>query len=157
MVAGLMNALGAPLHHSQVTDFTWFIPARVQLGSYGFFAMVMFGAIYYIVPRLVGIEFPSPKFIRSHFWLALLGILLTVVPLAIGGIVQGLELQNATIPFTEVVKATLPFLRVSTLGDVLIALGHICFLANLAGLVARFSRARATAAYAAATAEMLKC
>ncbi len=156
MVAGLMNALGAPLHHSQVTDFTWFIPARVQLGSYGFFAMVMFGAMYYIVPRLVGIEFPSPKFIRAHFWLALLGLLLTVVPLAIGGIVQGLELQNATIPFTEVVKATLPFLRVSTLGDVLIALGHICFLANLAGLVARFSRARATAAYAAATAGLFE-
>ena len=65
------------------------------LNSYGFFAMVMFGAIYYIVPQLMGTEFPSAKLVRAHFWAAAAGVLLLVVPLAAGGIVQGLRLQHA--------------------------------------------------------------
>ena len=48
----------------------------------------------------------------------------------------------------------MPFLRASTMGDLLMALGHLMFLANLAGLVIRFYRARAVSAWAAATAEI---
>jgi hypothetical protein len=77
---------------------------------------------------------------------------LVVVPLAAGGIVQGLKLQHASIPFTDIAQGTLPFLRASTTGDLLIALGHLMFLGNLAGLVIRFYRARAVSAWAAATA-----
>jgi cbb3-type cytochrome oxidase subunit 1 len=79
---------------------------------------------------------------------------LFVVPLAVGGIVQGLKLRHADIAFTDIAKGTLPFLRVSTVGDLLLALGHVMLLANLAGLVVRFYRARAWAAWAEATAEL---
>ena len=37
------------------------------------------------------------------------------------------------------------------MGDLLMALGHILFLANLGGLVFRFYRARAVSAWVAAT------
>ena len=137
---------------SQVTHFTWFTVARDFLNSYGFFAMVMFGAIYYILPQLMGEAFPFPRLVQAHFWIGAAGVLLFVVPLAIGGIVQGLKLQRAAIPFTDIAKGTLPFLRASTIGDVLIALGHLMFLTNLAALVARFCRLRAVAAWAEATA-----
>jgi cbb3-type cytochrome oxidase subunit 1 len=79
---------------------------------------------------------------------------LFVVPLAVGGILQGLRLQHADIAFADIAKGTLPFLRVSTMGDLLLALGHILFLANLAGLVLQFYRARAVSAWAEATAEI---
>ena len=39
---------------SRVTEFTWFGPAQTQLQLYGFFAMTMFGAIYHLLPRVVG-------------------------------------------------------------------------------------------------------
>jgi cytochrome c oxidase cbb3-type subunit 1 len=116
--------------------------------------MVMSGAVYYIMPQLLGLEFPSTKLVRAHFWTAAAGILLLVAPLAAGGIVQGLKLQHPNIPFTDIARGTLPFLRVSTTGDLLIALGHLMFLGNLAGLVLRFYRARAVSAWAAATAEI---
>jgi hypothetical protein len=74
--------------------------------------------------------------------------------LAAGGIVQGFRLQHANIPFTDIAQGTLPFLRASTTGDLLIALGHLMFLGNLAGLVIRFYRARAVSAWVAATAEI---
>ena len=100
------------------------------------------------------LQFPSAKLVRAHFWVAAAGVLLFVVPLAVGGIVQGLKLQQPDIPFTDIAQGTLPFLRASTTGDLLIALGHLMFLGNLAGLVIRFYRARAVSAWAAATVEI---
>jgi cytochrome c oxidase cbb3-type subunit 1 len=154
IVAGLASTVTALPEVSRVTQFSWFTPARELLNSYGFFAMVMFGAVYYIVPHLIRKEFPFPKLVRAHFWTAAAGILLFVVPLTVGGIVQGLRLQHASIAFTDIAKGTLPFLRVSTVGDLLMALGHLMFLANLAGLVLQFYSARAMSAWAEATAEI---
>jgi len=154
VIGGFASGIMAWPALGQLTLFTWFIPARDLLNSYGFFAMVMFGAVYYIAPQLVGRQFLSPKLVRAHFWIAAAGVLLFVVPLAVGGILQGLRLRHADIAFTDIAKGTLPFLRVSTMGDLLMALGHVLFLANLAGLVLQFYRARAVSAWKEATAEI---
>ena len=142
VLGGLASAVTAVPAVNQITQFTWFTIGKGLLNFYGFFAMVIFGAIYYIVPQLMGQEFPFPKLVRAHFWTAAAGVLLFVVPLAIGGIVQGLKLQHADVAFTDIAKGTLPFLRVSTIGDLLMALGHVMFLVNLGGLVFQFYRAR---------------
>ena len=154
IVAGLANVATAFPGISQVTQFTWFTISKDWLNSYGFLAMVLFGAVYYIMPQLTGQDFPFTKLVRLHFWTAALGVLLFVVPLAIGGIAQGLKLQHADIAFTYIARGTLPFLRASTLGDLLLALGHVMFLVNLGGLVFQFYRARAVSAWAEATAEI---
>lgn len=154
IVASLMNAFSSIVQTSQITDLTWFTPAKTQLNTYGFFIMVMFAAAYYIVPQLIGMEFPSPKLINAHFLLATAGIVLIVLPFAIGGIVQGYMLQNPANGFLSIAKTSLMFLRVSTMGDLLILLGHLAFFFNVIGLVRQFYVARATAAFAAATAEI---
>jgi cytochrome c oxidase cbb3-type subunit 1 len=151
LISGLMGAITSIAEVSVVTNFTWFLPAQTQLALYGFFAMTMFGAIYYIVPRLTQTEFPSPKLVRWHFWLAALGILIYVVPLAIGGVKEGFALNDKSIPFLDVVKSTLPFLRASTTGDLLMAVGHLFFLLNLFGLLSRLGRTSLAAAMAANT------
>jgi cytochrome c oxidase cbb3-type subunit 1 len=156
LVAGLMNVLGVLLDFDHQLHFTWFEPAQTELHFYGFFAMTMFGAIYYIVPQLVGMEFPSARLVRAHFWLAIAGIVFQVLPLAMGGIFEAVKMADSNIAFIDVMKSTLPFLRVSTIGDLLIALGHVFFLANLIGLVNRFCRVRAAAAYEQATADLFK-
>src|SRR5882672_1785891 len=156
IIAGLMNIAAALPQVSQITNFTWFTTARMHANFYGFFSLVMFGAIYYIVPQLAGIEFPSAKLVRAHLWVATLGILFIIAPLAIGGIVQGFKLQDARVAFVEVSKATLPFLRASTLGDLLLAAGHVIFFVNVVGVVSRFSRSRAAAAYVVATTDLFK-
>ncbi len=132
----LMRTANALPGIDRVTDFTWFTAAQTQAGVYGFFALTMFGAVYYIAPRLVGIQLPSSKLLRVHFWCAALGILLLVVPLASGGIVQGMKLNDPNMPIVKVAEATLPFLRASTTGDLLMALGHACFALNLFVLLA---------------------
>jgi cytochrome c oxidase cbb3-type subunit 1 len=154
IVASILNAISSLVQVSHVTDLTWFTPARLQLYIYGFFVMVMFAAVYYIVPQLIGIEFSSAKRINAHFLLATAGIVLIVLPFAIGGIVQGFMLQNPANPFLKVANATLMFLRISTFGDLLLLAAHFVFFFNIVGLVRQFYAARAAAAYAAATAEI---
>jgi len=154
LLSGLMLAVSAVPQISRVTDFTWFGTAQTQLRLYGFFAMTMFGAAYYILPRVTGNEFPFAKFVRVHFWCGVLGTLLLALPLAIGGVVQGLKLANAGIAFTDVAKSALMFLRLSTVGETLLALGNLLFLLNVTALIVRHYRSVCLTAYAAATARL---
>ncbi|HWX19754.1 MAG TPA: cbb3-type cytochrome c oxidase subunit I [Candidatus Binatia bacterium] len=156
LLAGLMKIGGVLLDTNQLLHFTWFARAREQLYIYGFFAMVMFGTIYRVLPQLTGTELPWPKLMRAHFWLAAAGIVLVFLPLTIGGIVETFKLANPAIDFVTISKSTLPFLRVSTLGDLLIAAGHVLFAANLIELAHRFYKAKMAAAYALATADLFK-
>ena len=96
----------------RLTQFTWFGTAQTQLQLYGFFAITMFGAIYHILPRAVGIEFAFPKLIRVQHWLAMLGIVILVASLAVGGVEQGMKLNDPAVAFADSTKAMLMFLRV---------------------------------------------
>jgi cytochrome c oxidase cbb3-type subunit 1 len=116
---------------SRVTEFTWFGPAQTQLQLYGFFALTMFGAIYHLLPRVVGFEWPFPKLARLQFWLSMPGVVLLVLPLAIGGVEQGTKLNHSDIAFMDATKAMLPFLRTSTIGLLLILLGNSLFALNI--------------------------
>ncbi|HVM51087.1 MAG TPA: cbb3-type cytochrome c oxidase subunit I [Candidatus Acidoferrum sp.] len=133
---------------------TWLTPALEQLNTYGFFALVMFGAAYAVLPQVAQTEFPSRLLLWLHFWLAVSGVALMVVPLGAAGAVEAMRLQDPATPFMAVVKSSLPFLRASTTGDLLLLLAHCVFLLNVAGLAVRFYRPRAVSAYADATAEL---
>ena len=155
-LAGLMRAGVALLDVNQTFHFTWFGPGLKELNLYGFFAMAMFGAVYVILPRLLGVGLPWPKLVRTHFWLSAAGLALLVLPLVLCGFVEELKLENVNEPFAAVMRSTLPFLRVSTIGDLLLLIGHLLFLTNIAGLVIGFYRARAEATYAELTADLFK-
>ena len=156
IIGGLMRIFAVVVDPHQALNLSWFRPAYEQLHLYGFFAMVMFGAIYYILPHLTQTTFPFARWVRVHFWLATLGLLLCVVPWAIAGVVQAGQMQDASIPFINIVKSTLAFLRIETLGEFMLLLGHLLFLANMVGIVNRFYRARALVAYADMTADLFK-
>ena len=131
VLSGLMLVAMACPQISRVTEFTWFGPAQTQLQLYGFFAMTMFGAIYYVLPRVVGFEWPFPKLARVHFWISMFGVVLFFIPLAIGGVVQGLKWANPNVAVVDVSKATLPFLRVSTTGLLFLLFGNLLFALNI--------------------------
>jgi cytochrome c oxidase cbb3-type subunit 1 len=61
---------------------------------YAFFSMTMFGAIYYITPRLAGCEWLSARLIRNHFWFSVYGIAALVICMVIGGLAQGQSQNN---------------------------------------------------------------
>ena len=156
LIAGLMQLAAALPDPTPALNLTWFHLAQTALHTYGFFVMALSGALYYILPRLIGTEPVSAGLMRLHFWLAAAGVVLLCVPLAIGGVLQGLALDNPKLAFLDISRSTLPFLRVSTVGDLLLLVGNALFLANLVGLVARFYLARMRAVYADVTADLFK-
>ena len=151
LAAGFSIAVNSLMRVSRITNFTWYVPAQTQLMLYGFFAMTIFGAIYYIVPRLLQAEFPKPNLVCGQFLLAVGGILFYAAPLAIGGIMQGLALDDPNQTFTQVMNSTLMFLRISSLGDVFMLLGHLVLLLNLAGILVSVLRPSACAAWSDVT------
>jgi cytochrome c oxidase cbb3-type subunit 1 len=110
-----------------LTHFTHYTIGHSHLGLYGFFSMIMFGAMYYIVPRLVGWEWPSASLIRWHFWLAAIGILLMFASLTIGGIIQGLALYDPAVNFMNSMFLASPFLWVRGVSGILMTAAHVIF------------------------------
>lgn len=111
-----------------VTHFTHFTVAHAHHGIYAFFSMVMFGAIYYIMPRMLKKEWPSALLISIHFWCVGIGIAIYVTGLTIGGWIQGLQMNNPEVPpFIDIVVHTIPWLISRSVGGSLMALGHLVF------------------------------
>jgi len=125
-----------------VAHFTHFTVAHAHLGLYGFVTMVFFGAIYFIMPRVSGREWPSQALIAAHFWLAAIGITIYFVALTVGGWLQGQAMLDASRPFMDSVALTLPYLKARTVGGGLMALGHLVFVIHFIMLLADRSAGR---------------
>jgi cytochrome c oxidase cbb3-type subunit I len=137
LIAAAQQIVGALPQVSAITSLTWYGVAQKELFHLGFFAMTMFGAIYYIVPRLLGIDATAwcPKLEKAHFYLMFIGVLISYIALLVAGIGQGILLSDPGYSFVQAMQATLMPLRLSTLGDLLLLAGTLVFLANFARLV----------------------
>ncbi len=127
---------------NEVTHFTHYTVAHAHLGVYAFFTMIMFGSIYYIVPRLTGWEWASGRLISFHFWTTALGMVFYFLALTFGGWWQGLEMNNADVPFLTIVQHTLPYLQARTAAGLLMAAGHTAFALLFALNLLRFGKPR---------------
>ncbi len=123
----LQGSLTALREVNRITHFTHWTVAHSHVGGYGFVTFVAFGAMYYIVPRLVGHEWPSARLIRWHFNLALAGITVYVLALSWAGVAQGLALLDPKLPFQYSVTRTIPGLYGRSLGGVLMTVAHVVF------------------------------
>ncbi|OIO59658.1 MAG: hypothetical protein COZ46_05015 [Verrucomicrobia bacterium CG_4_10_14_3_um_filter_43_23] len=139
-VSSLLGSTMALREVNMVTHFTQFTVGHAHQGAYAFVTMVMFGSIYFMVPRLLQKEWPSARLISIHFWGTAIGITIYIVALHIGGWIQGLELNNADIPFLEVVRHLVPWLVSRSVGGVFILVGHIAFFINFFWMLFRSRR-----------------
>lgn len=136
-IAAAQQIVGVLPNVSAITSLTWFGVAQKELFHLGFFAMTVFGALYYIIPRLLGIDAQtwSPKLVKAHFYLTSIGIVISYLALLVGGIGQGILLADAGHSFVQVMRGTLMPLRMSTLGDLMFLAGTVVFLANFGRVV----------------------
>jgi cytochrome c oxidase cbb3-type subunit 1 len=131
---------------STVAHFTHFTVAHAHLGLYGFFTMVMFGSIYFVMPRVMSWEWPYPGLIAAHFWLVVVGFSIYFIGLSIGGWLQGLAMLDAAKPFMDSVKVTIPYLQSRSVGGAIMVVGHLVFAGHFAAMVLRYGPARTGAA-----------
>ncbi|MBN8279494.1 MAG: cytochrome-c oxidase, cbb3-type subunit I [Gammaproteobacteria bacterium] len=124
---------------SHYTDWTI---GHVHSGALGWVAMVSIGSMYILIPRLFGRkEMYSVKAIDLHFWVMTIGIVLYIAAMWIAGVMQGLmwRATNAdgtlTYSFVESLNATYPFYAIRFLGGVLIMVGMLVMVWNVAKTV----------------------
>ncbi len=134
-LSSLLGSLMADRGVSEVVHFTHAVVGHAHHGLYAFFSMVMFGSIYYILPRILHKEWPSARLISVHFWTCAIGITIYVVVTSIGGTKQGLGMNDASIPFMDVVRNTIVWLKLRSYAGVLITVGHVAFAINFAWMI----------------------
>lgn len=142
-LTSLIGSLMAARDVSETLHFTHFVVAHAHHGMYAFFTMVMFGAIYYILPRVLLREWPNATLIRTHFWATAVGSMIYVIGLSIGGVVQGLMMNHTspdgsvTYTILQVVEATIPYLFSRSVAGILITVGHLAFAVNFFWMLAK--------------------
>jgi cytochrome c oxidase cbb3-type subunit 1 len=123
-IVGILISLRSTARYLSFTEAS---AGYFQLGLYAFFTMIMFGSMYYIIPRLVAREWRYASLIKLHFWASAYGIGLMSLMLLVGGLVQGSSQNDPSLPFIESVQSTLPYLRGRTLAILLLTASHFIF------------------------------
>jgi cytochrome c oxidase cbb3-type subunit I len=121
---------------SHYTDWT---VGHVHSGALGWVAMISLGSVYALYPRLIGLQqMASINLINVHFWVHTIGVLLYTVSMWIAGIMQGLMWRatdsdgSLTYSFVEALKATYPYYVMRIGGGLLVVIGMVIMLVNMA-------------------------
>jgi cytochrome c oxidase cbb3-type subunit 1 len=129
---------------NEMLRFTMFRECNTFLWVYGFFSFTVFGAMYYIVPRLLDFGWRSALMVRIHYYTSLYGILLVIALLGFGGAMQGTILENpdplVTINAANDVAGS--FHIAATMCISLIALGNGVFALHLGWMLLDWLRLR---------------
>ena len=129
-LSGIWDAINAFRTINRVTQFTLAVPARTYLTLFGFVFFVSFGAIYFIVPRLLRRFWRYAGLVRWHFWLSICALGFLVFDLTIAGVIQGFGLMDPKVPMPAILNLIAPFMT----GQILAAIGLV--IANIASLFA---------------------
>ncbi len=126
-VAGVLGILSSLRSFDAIVHFTQFANAHQSVLLYSFFSMVMFGAFYYITPRLVGCEWLSSSMISLHFWGSAYGGIMVAAMLVFAGLAQGLSYADPQATSPQIIGIADVYFPGRTIGVLLISVAHIVF------------------------------
>jgi len=130
--------------YNGVMHFTDGTIGHAHLGLYGFFTMIMFGAMYYIMPRIIGWEWPSANLIRWHFWLSAVGIGIMVIALTLGGFIQGFALNDPAVAFMSILDFVWPWRLIRSVSGLLLLGAHAVFIVHFVMMLLKVGSPRET-------------
>lgn len=136
VLAGLVGAVMPLRGLSAVTRFTEFMTGHAHHVSHAFLAMTLFGALYFILPRLARREWPSASLVSAHFWLCAVGTVGYVAVTGIHGWIQGQQWNAAVLTPAQIAAAGQPWHAAATGCVALLAVGHLVFAAHVLWLLA---------------------
>ncbi len=90
----VISALLGSMSVSRFTFLSYATDAVQMTGYYMFFTMAMFGAIYFIIPRVTGCEWVSGKWIRLHFWSSAYACIFLCILLLVAGFSHGAAIES---------------------------------------------------------------
>ncbi|NOY49423.1 MAG: cytochrome-c oxidase, cbb3-type subunit I [Chlorobi bacterium] len=121
-----------------LSHFTDWTIAHVHIGTLGWNAMMTFGMIYWLAPKLFKTKIYSVKLANVHFWVATLGMLFFSIPLYFAGFTQSLMWKEFTTDglltypdFLETVTQIMPMYYLRAFGGTLYFIGTLLFVYNI--------------------------
>jgi cytochrome c oxidase cbb3-type subunit I/II len=124
---------------NQITHFTDWTIAHVHIGGMGWNGGLLFGMLYWLVPKLWKSKLYSEKLANTHFWMSTLAILIYAIPLYWAAITQWLMWRDYTDEgflqypnFLETLTQIVPMYAVRVFSGILFLGGFIIMVFNLA-------------------------
>lgn len=121
-----------------IAHFTDWIVAHVHVGGLGWNGFLIFGILYWMVPRMWDTKLFSTKLANLHFWLGTLGIIFYALPMYVSGVVQSLMWKEFNAEgflvyknFLETTVQILPLHMLRAIGGGLYLIGAIIMTYNL--------------------------
>jgi cytochrome c oxidase cbb3-type subunit 1 len=125
-VDALTSFHGIALH----TQFTLFDEAQKQLALYGAATTILFGGIYFALPRITGKAWFSRALVKAHLGLTVTGITLLLVALVLASVTQSQELLDKNIPLGDIASHLHVWLSAAVVAQVILLVGNLAFVAN---------------------------
>jgi cytochrome c oxidase cbb3-type subunit I/II len=123
---------------SAIAHYTDWIVAHVHVGALGWNGFMIFGMLYYLIPRMWKTEIYSKSLANTHFWLGTLGIIFYALPMYWAGFTQSLMWKEFTKEgflaypnFLETVTQILPLYMLRAVGGTLYLIGTLIMIYNL--------------------------
>ncbi len=135
VAGGFLDAATAMRSMAVHTQFTFFSEGQSQLALQGGFSMMIYGAIYFLAPRITGQAWPSGALVRAHYAAALIGTVILVVSLLGAGWAQGHDLNNPAVTFAAIAGNLRSWLLAATAGQAVLLLGNLLLAAHLLWLI----------------------
>ncbi len=124
---------------NQLTHFTDWTVAHTHIGGMGWNGGIVFGMLYWLVPKLFRSKLFSEKLANIHFWMSTLAILVYAIPLYWSAVTQWLMWREYTPEgflaypnFLETLTQILPMYSLRIIAGVLFLLGFLIMVFNLA-------------------------
>ena len=110
------------------------------LALYGFFSFIMFGAVYFIVPRVTRREWLSRRLIKMHFLFSVYGIITVALVAVFGGLQQGIGQEDWTQPWQGAATRAFPYAVATTIAWCFILFSNVFFFIHLTLMWLRLGR-----------------
>src|SRR6187455_563899 len=108
-----------------IAHFTDWIVAHVHVGGLGWNGFLIFGMLYYVVPKMWNTKLYSTKLASNHFWIGTIGIAMYAIPLYWAGFTQSMMWKQFTeegqlkYQFLETVTNIIPMYVMRSIGGTL--------------------------------------
>jgi cytochrome c oxidase cbb3-type subunit 1 len=123
-------AMQVTLTFQALIHFTDWVVGHAHMVMMGVFGFWILGAMVYLIPRLLGVEWAQPALNEWHFRLTAGGLLVMVVDLILGGLFQGWS-WSALQPWEDSIEVSLPFWWIRLAAGLVFLAGQVCFFVNV--------------------------
>lgn len=131
---------------NRIGHFTDWVIAHVHVGALGWNGFMIFGIVYWVIPRMFNTKLASRSLANAHFWLGTLGIIFYAIPMYVAGWTQGLMWKqfnpSGTLVypnFLQTVTEIVPYYAMRAVGGTLYFVGALLMVINVWRTVAKGS------------------